>query len=947
MPIIIDFQESQQYSDNPQGPDVNPTRFGRDAAALASLGGEVGDFGSKLMQARKQAEEVDAVANASASYRDWYHQRYQEMVIKNPTNFAEDLRKEADAKMQSHTDAMPTGDAQRMLNQRLREFNASAYGSTLSVQATAKVHDFKSNFGTRSDSASARLYNDPSVQMFRTEVDAELQNINASVGTINSEDEAVQLRQQAKHSMATGMLNGFSRDRAGAMNGLKAIEQNGSNGLNEALSSDEMRVWKERFDHLNKQHSENNVTALNIKHKNMVSNLLSGDPQKMQEALAGGQADALLTGYDTEAALPDPKITKPQVDEKKVELLQAKAHADMWGEMSKFSTADFEEGKRLVRDHYKTLISTYGMDPQAGASHENAYNDASDKFWASIAKERNDDIAMAVTRAYPGLPGMVNNGIPDEERVQAIMDKADHWGWPVKGLLTKPDKEAARLRLRQQAEDSPGAAASEMFRIASQKSGRQIVRELAEGGGIPQYLAAASLMASQDAATTFVTNMRGQNKQALDQSLKDMAPSTRNALEDKVTKQMDGVKTALVMSGPANVGIAETLREAVLYETVSGVDRRLDHDQAVTAAYNRIIGTNFFVSGNAMVPRTVGNTAVNKALVDAEMNRINNPETWPKWNVHFPERPEDQGHSQRKWVRLEGLIHDPRSGWVSNENMTGATFKMPDPDAPNKMISLTNELGLPIFIDYAKVSHSPSAEAKEGAKTYFDRASEVVGPAVKDTVDAVMHPVDTWNHYWNPPKMQKIEADAQATQPAASYSDVPYDPKDDLRVIRGLPKARDVFFGGKAEASYIQAGEVSGSGMMGPVKYADVIRKAELSAGMPQGMFLAQLTQESNLNPKAVSYAGAQGIAQFMPQTAAAMGLKKGDVFVPAKAVPKAAALMKQLHTKYGSWDAALAAYNTGEPNLDRAIKKYGSFKKALPHLPSETRNYVKKIIGG
>ncbi len=79
---------------------------------------------------------------------------------------------------------------------------------------------------------------------------------------------------------------------------------------------------------------------------------------------------------------------------------------------------------------------------------------------------------------------------------------------------------------------------------------------------------------------------------------------------------------------------------------------------------------------------------------------------------------------------------------------------------------------------------------------------------------------------------------------------------------------------------------------------------------MSAQLLAAQLYAESNFNPFAVSPAGAQGIAQFMPGTAKAMGLH--DPFDAAASIDAQAHLMRDLLRQFGSVPLALAAYNAG-----------------------------------
>lgn len=108
---------------------------------------------------------------------------------------------------------------------------------------------------------------------------------------------------------------------------------------------------------------------------------------------------------------------------------------------------------------------------------------------------------------------------------------------------------------------------------------------------------------------------------------------------------------------------------------------------------------------------------------------------------------------------------------------------------------------------------------------------------------------------------------------------------------------------------------------------------------------------ESALNPHAVSRVGATGIWQFMFGTAKGYGLNM-DNFIderkdPIQASYAAAAYFKDAYDELGDWLLAIAAYNCGKGNVNRAIEKAGSrnFWEIRDYLPSETRNYVPAYI--
>lgn len=124
--------------------------------------------------------------------------------------------------------------------------------------------------------------------------------------------------------------------------------------------------------------------------------------------------------------------------------------------------------------------------------------------------------------------------------------------------------------------------------------------------------------------------------------------------------------------------------------------------------------------------------------------------------------------------------------------------------------------------------------------------------------------------------------------------------------------------------------------------YVDVARQAAISAGLNPDIFVRQIQQESGFNPNAGSPAGAEGIAQFMPATAASMGINPYD---PVQALNGAARMMASLSSQYGGdYSKALAAYNAGSGAVDAAVAQGGG--NWLAFMPTETQNYVAIIMG-
>ncbi len=141
-------------------------------------------------------------------------------------------------------------------------------------------------------------------------------------------------------------------------------------------------------------------------------------------------------------------------------------------------------------------------------------------------------------------------------------------------------------------------------------------------------------------------------------------------------------------------------------------------------------------------------------------------------------------------------------------------------------------------------------------------------------------------------------------------------------------------------------------GMRRSGRYVPMITKMLLEEGMPLDLVF-MVPAESNFNVTARSHKSAVGLWQFIASTGRNYGLKINrwidERRDPVLSTRAAITYLKHLYGLFGDWELAMAAYNTGEGRVRRAIKK--AKRKGLKHnysslrLPRETRSYVPAIM--
>jgi cell wall-associated NlpC family hydrolase len=169
--------------------------------------------------------------------------------------------------------------------------------------------------------------------------------------------------------------------------------------------------------------------------------------------------------------------------------------------------------------------------------------------------------------------------------------------------------------------------------------------------------------------------------------------------------------------------------------------------------------------------------------------------------------------------------------------------------------------------------------------------------------------------------------DAPHTGTTVQVQSVPADQVVAIRQVLPASTGTASFTGANAGGP-VQMGNVSVPGA-----YAATIEQAAATNGIPASLLAGLLYHESRFEPNVVSSAGAEGIAQFMPATAAGLGIDPTD---PTQAIEGAAELLGGYTRQFGSYADALAAYDAGSS----AVERYGG----IPPY-AETQAYVPAVL--
>jgi hypothetical protein len=236
--IIPTYQERRGVQSE-QAPvaDINQQYYGADAHALNSFGGVASKIAENLIEARRKADESDAVFRQHQSdiidYQNEKEKARQEFTVMDPVTktvsfndqgFSERLKQYGDERVKNGMEAMPTGDAQRAYRAASGSMFEQAYVENSSWENVYKEKVYRQNLGTELNGAAIQLQNQPDLFTLSKSLQSTGEWINNSPAAPLDGAQKADLFKEKGKELTYAYFNGLKKTRAGINQGLDILD---------------------------------------------------------------------------------------------------------------------------------------------------------------------------------------------------------------------------------------------------------------------------------------------------------------------------------------------------------------------------------------------------------------------------------------------------------------------------------------------------------------------------------------------------------------------------------------------------------------------------------------------------------------------------------------------------------------------------------------------------
>lgn len=748
MPTIPRFNEAaNQLPEAPPATDVSPEKYGKDAAALAGLGGDIAEFGSRLMQARKQADEADAVMRAQHDDIKWRaeteevaRQEFTSMnpdgtVTVNQDGFAEKMRVLSEERMKENTKNMPTGDAQRNYISRSGAMFTNAYASDLAWENVEKAKIYTQNADQVMNAGIIHVGTNPDLFILSETLENNGRWINESTAApVNGKQKAELYRSKGKQTVYA-YFDGLSRTPGGANLGLnilgsltaaggptvKAYSEDGRIQTHNMKDSRDYSYLYNFLDHKDVEHfreklgqkvSSTNLVERRATRENLadaVAKMESGQWEAMDDINVNSYIGALRNHVDDSK----PGYTTRDYQNDVLAANVAKVSSQFMQVAAGLPASDKAAADVKIEAFIQNTLEQTGVPEnerkQRGFAIRQEFEKKRDGLFARLVKQREaDPVGYLQKHNLAGgnidLTAVSSGRSMSSGEAQALLQAQSQLGIPPhkQRLLSNGSAKAIADSIKES--KNPNQVMAQLLSIqnGAGKNSRRYMDELVKHGKLPESYRAVTMLENPEYAKAAADALI--NKDAKHVLTSQGRKDDEKKVVEESQKQFREYFGSIAGSGNyyQNAEAAMAIQETVASRArLKVANNEAAPKEAVQMAMNEIVKSSFDIRQGALIPRQVAGKPIDSRRVEGEMK-------WRKSIDYLQSRIDipngaDPANEAKKLTKALG-----NSRWNQNADQTGATLEIKN--IHGRWVPVFGKDKKPITVDYLEADQNTSNE---------------------------------------------------------------------------------------------------------------------------------------------------------------------------------------------------------------------------------------------
>lgn len=726
MPQIPEFQQRTDIlPQNPPGLQVNPNAFGAQYEATHRLAGVSADFAEQLIQKRAHAAAVDYAFSAAAQDQVDLQKHIQETQLNLPKNpdgsanydgYSDSINQWVQDRFSQNQKQAPTQLAKQMYQEQAHGMLNRSIVDATGTEFRMKAENYKNTILTDLQRNGDSLVSVPNEGMAKDIWDMYDRRIDASVGTINTPDEAKALKDHSHNVIARSVIDGLyakglgepdtNKSKAWLQQGLdimngktstnRGMTINTSADIASGLKPHEKAQYIDRFERMMNQVDSVSTAELHKRLADSRNQAMNGQPFSTQ------------VYRDLDQAVKGGQITP----EDRVRLYDSQNAAFTTSEIAKeFYTSSPDQWKEITSkwdSRMAGVVSDFvSRDPSLKAAQELGFNSVErdrarsmlDPIKIQILKDRSDDPASYVAKNFPGiaLKQKLAAGDPSarQDYTTSLLAAQDSLKIPAQFQRITTKSETAKLGSYLNTSNPEQAANA--FTYLQQQYGPYFSRafnEAVDDKNIDPKYWAASIVTDPIARQNIMGNIiSGEN---IDKQLKGRPGTDTKNFHDELNQAVESKlgDTFQAVAGQSSQGggleRANAMKDIVVMDAKKrmATNKGLSMEDAVNQA-SQVIDNNWghINAANSKItyPRVENGRPISEPLLKAFMESHLNSDAFKEMKIAPPPQnyypnlsPQEQ--KQRFFDDLEKYGH-----WVTNPSQDGLYLELHNPHTGFRM----------------------------------------------------------------------------------------------------------------------------------------------------------------------------------------------------------------------------------------------------------------------